>query len=126
MKNLPTICWLLLTVVCAVACNKKNSPATARSDIPGSATAVDPHAAVDLPAACDEYRRNLLRCMESDRFPKWAKEGQRSALEQMLSMARQEQSRKDDPKAAAAVATNCRDSLATLLESGKESCPGVL
>jgi hypothetical protein len=126
MNKFPAMCWLLVTLVIVGACARKTGPTSARAETQGPGAAVDVHAGADLPPVCDEYRRKLLKCMDSDHFPKWAKEGQRSALEQMLSIVRQEQSRKDDPEAAKAAADNCRDSLATLVESGKESCPGVL
>ncbi len=126
MKMIPAICCLLVILAGDAACGKKAVvPQQARVEAPIYGAASDVHAGAVLPAACDEYRRQLLRCMENDHFPKSAKEAQRSALEQMLSLAKEESRRTDDPGAAKAVAENCRDSLSTLAESSKESCPGV-
>lgn len=86
----------------------------------------DPHAWADLPPICAEYRRKLLRCTESDHYPQQAKDGQKLALQQMMVIVREEQ-RRGDPHGAAlrAAEDNCRDSLSTMSESGKETCPGV-
>ncbi|MES1207316.1 MAG: hypothetical protein ABUS79_15370 [Pseudomonadota bacterium] len=80
----------------------------------------DPHLAARLPEPCEAYRRKLLLCMENDHFPKDAKESQRLALAQMLAIVVQERR-----EGAAAAEANCRDSIETMKESGKTSCPGV-
>ena len=64
--------------------------------------------------------------MQSDHLPKEARDGERLALQQMLSQIRQDQGEKDHHmEAVKAADENCRISLFNMKESGKESCPGV-
>ena len=56
----------------------------------------------------------------------WSQDGERLALQQMLSQIRQDQGEKDHHmEAVKAADENCRISLFNMKESGKESCPGV-
>ncbi|MBC8133408.1 MAG: hypothetical protein H7X95_10550 [Deltaproteobacteria bacterium] len=135
-KCLTGVFWcLMLAPVLGGACGKgtgrapsgglhPSPPESAPTPVPAQ---VQVHGGADLPFVCNDYRRKLLRCMESSHFPETAKKGQRLALDQMLAIVRHEQRRRDEPGAAAAAAIeNCRDSLSTLEESSKITCPGAL
>ena len=106
------------------ACGKRTTHPSADGKV-GGALAVG-HSGPELPPVCEEYRRKLLRCVESGHFPQAAKAGQRLALEQMLAIVRQEQGHGDGATAdVEAASQNCRDSLSTLSESAKITCPEV-
>ncbi len=120
---------MLLAPLFLAACVRKTAPVSPPPGDEGqgaSGALADVHTGRGLTKACDEYRRKLLLCMQSDHFPKEARDGERLALEQMLSQIRQEQSQKENHmEAVKAADENCRISIFNMKESGKESCPGV-
>ena len=125
---LPRLCLVLLAPLVLAGCAKKAAPVAppAGDEGEGASALADVHTGRGLTKACDEYRRKLLLCMQSDHFPKEARDGERLALEQMLSQIRQEQSQKENHmEAVKAADENCRISIFNMKESGKESCPGV-
>lgn len=64
--------------------------------------------------------------MASPHFPRNLLENQRLALEQMmLSLRTDEIPEAQRPAARAAAAQNCRDSLSTLQDASKETCPEI-
>lgn len=130
MKAVLPLLWCLLALaVIGPACGKRTgAPASGGGAAPPAtpAGAAGSPGTGELPEVCEDYRRKLMTCMESSRFPKASRDGQRLALEQMLTVVREEQRRRNEPgNALGAAIDNCRDSLSTLEQSAKITCPGA-
>lgn len=114
---------LVAVLVAAAGCGKRKTGGSAGATESGAPGQIG-NLATALPGPCEQYRHKLLRCMESSHFPPSIKDGQRLALQQMLAVVTEEQRRGDPTGAGLAAATeNCRDSLSTLEESAKVTCP---
>ena len=122
----PTPAILLLSLLAGAACRKAAAPGAESSAASTPAPQKPAHAGA-LPLECDRYRRALEDCMASPHYPRDFLEAQRSALEQMMvSMRTDDVPAAERPAARAAAVRNCVDSLDTLQESAKQTCPEIL
>lgn len=114
-------------LACALACRPK-SPPTAPASFNAARFAHDPN----IPTECKVYALAMKRCMESPGFPPELREPERTAVEQMMEGSTLPPATDADPpdpaarmEAYRAIAQNCRDSMNTMQDSGKVTCPGV-
>jgi hypothetical protein len=115
-------CAFLVALACASGCKGKTAPAAAFAPLDTTNIAHNPN----LPIECKIYAEGMKRCMASPQFPPELLGPEKLAVEQMMESstvdATADASRSD---AWRAVAQNCQDSINTMQESGKLTCPGV-
>ena len=113
---------VLVALACVSGCKSRPAPAVAFTPLNTAIIAHNPN----LPNECKVYAEQMKRCMASPQFPPELLEPERLAVEQMMESSTVDGAldagRSD---AWRAVAENCQDSINTMHESGKLTCPGV-
>jgi hypothetical protein len=113
---------VLVALAGPVGCKGKTTPAASFTPLDTTPFAHN----ADLPTECKVYAERMKRCMASPQFPPEILEPEKLAVEQMMQSSTVDPSPDADRSDSwRAVAQNCQDSINTMHDSGKLTCPGV-